>query len=330
MGRESSKQTILEIRDLEVQFATEDGAVRAVDGVSLSIGEAETLALVGESGCGKSVTALSIARLVPEPPSRVTGGSIMPEGVNTLAMNSRELRSLRGAKVAYVFQEPGSALNPVFRVGDQIGEAIRLHRDLRGGAVAAEVLRLLKLVGIPAPEARMREYPHQLSGGMQQRVMIAMALASRPRLLVADEPTTALDVTIQAQILSLLLDLKERLGMAMLLITHNLGVVAQVADRVAVMYAGRIVEEAPVEALLRLPRHPYTRGLLDSIPKLGLGAERLSTIGGSVPHPGEMPPGCKFAPRCSIARAECHLAEPALEEIEPGRKVRCPFWKSVS
>ena len=176
----------------------------------------------------------------------------------------------------------------------------------------------------------MREYPHQLSGGMQQRVMIAMALASRPRLLVADEPTTALDVTIQAQILSLLLDLKERLGMAMLLITHNLGVVAQVADRVAVMYAGRIVEEAPVEALLRLPRHPYTRGLLDSIPKLGLGAERLSTIGGSVPHPGEMPPGCKFAPRCSIARAECHLAEPALEEIEPGRKVRCPFWKSVS
>ncbi|HCF93664.1 MAG: ABC transporter ATP-binding protein [Verrucomicrobiota bacterium] len=330
MGRESSKQTILEIRDLEVQFATEDGAVRAVDGVSLSIGEAETLALVGESGCGKSVTALSIARLVPEPPSRVTGGSIMLEGVNTLAMNSRELRSLRGAKVAYVFQEPGSALNPVFRVGDQIGEAIRLHRDLRGGAVAAEVLRLLKLVGIPAPEARMREYPHQLSGGMQQRVMIAMALASRPRLLVADEPTTALDVTIQAQILSLLLDLKERLGMAMLLITHNLGVVAQVADRVAVMYAGRIVEEAPVEALLRLPRHPYTRGLLDSIPKLGLGAERLSTIGGSVPHPGEMPPGCKFAPRCSIARAECHLAEPALEEIEPGRKVRCPFWKSVS
>lgn len=330
MGRESSKQTILEIRDLEVQFATEDGAVRAVDGVSLSIGEAETLALVGESGCGKSVTALSIARLVPEPPSRVTGGSIMLEGVNTLAMNSRELRSLRGAKVAYVFQEPGSALNPVFRVGDQIGEAIRLHRDLRGGAVAAEVLRLLKLVGIPAPEARMREYPHQLSGGMQQRVMIAMALASRPRLLVADEPTTALDVTIQAQILSLLLDLKERLGMAMLLITHNLGVVAQVADRVAVMYAGRIVEEAPVEALLRLPRHPYTRGLLDSIPKLGLGAERLSTIGGSVPHPGEMLPGCKFAPRCSIARAECHLAEPALEEIEPGRKVRCPFWKSVS
>lgn len=330
MGRESSKQTILEIRDLEVQFATEDGAVRAVDGVSLSIGEAETLALVGESGCGKSVTALSIARLVPEPPSRVTGGSIMLEGVNTLAMNSRELRSLRGAKVAYVFQEPGSALNPVFRVGDQIGEAIRLHRDLRGGAVAAEVLRLLKLVGIPAPEARMREYPHQLSGGMQQRVMIAMALASRPRLLVADEPTTALDVTIQAQILSLLLDLKERLGMAMLLITHNLGVVAQVADRVAVMYAGRIVEEAPVEALLRLPRHPYTRGLLDSIPKLGLGAERLSTIGGSVPHPGEMPPGCKFAPRCSIVRAECHLAEPALEEIEPGRKVRCPFWKSVS
>lgn len=330
MGRESSKQTILEIRDLEVQFATEDGTVRAVDGVSLSIGEAETLALVGESGCGKSVTALSIARLVPEPPSRVTGGSIMLEGVNTLAMNSRELRSLRGAKVAYVFQEPGSALNPVFRVGDQIGEAIRLHRDLRGGAVAAEVLRLLKLVGIPAPEARMREYPHQLSGGMQQRVMIAMALASRPRLLVADEPTTALDVTIQAQILSLLLDLKERLGMAMLLITHNLGVVAQVADRVAVMYAGRIVEEAPVEALLRLPRHPYTRGLLDSIPKLGLGAERLSTIGGSVPHPGEMPPGCKFAPRCSIARAECHLAEPALEEIEPGRKVRCPFWKSVS
>jgi oligopeptide/dipeptide ABC transporter ATP-binding protein len=321
---------VLEIRDLQVQFDTDEGAVQAVDGVSLTIGEAETLALVGESGCGKSVTALSIARLVPEPPSRVAGGSILLEGANTLEMNARELRALRGAKVAYIFQEPGSALNPVFRIGDQIAEAIRLHRDIRGADVSTEVLRLLRLVGIPAPEARMREYPHQLSGGMQQRIMIAMALASHPRLLVADEPTTALDVTIQAQILSLLHDLKQRLGMAMLLITHNLGVVAQVADRVAVMYAGRIVEEAPVVDLLQSPAHPYTRGLLDSIPKLGHEAERLATIGGSVPAPGQMPQGCKFAPRCSIARESCFDAEPRLEEIEPGRKVRCPYWKSVT
>jgi len=330
MIRPDGHAPLLAVEDLRVVFDTEEGVIPAVDGVSFSIDHGETLALVGESGCGKSVTALSIARLVPEPPGRVAGGRILLAGQNILDLTPRQLQAIRGAKVAYVFQEPAAALNPVFRIGVQIGEAVQLHRRLRGGAVREEVLRLLQLVGIPAPAERIDDYPHQLSGGMQQRVVIAMALASQPSLLVADEPTTALDVTIQAQILELLQELQRRLGMAVLLISHNLGVVSDVADRLAVMYAGRIVEEGPVARILDAPAHPYTRGLLDSIPRLGQEADRLPAIGGTVPDPLALPAGCKFEPRCPIARADCRAAEPGLESIGDERRVRCPYWKSVS
>jgi len=242
-----------------------------------------------------------------------------------LKMSNAELRSIRGGVVSYVFQEPGASLNPVFRVGNQIKESLKLHRPEK--ATREEVLRLLKLVGIPAPESRINNYPFEMSGGMQQRVMIAMALASEPKLLVADEPTTALDVTIQAQILELLSELKQRLGMAILLITHNLGIVGDMADRVAVMYAGQIVELSPARELLRRPLHPYTRALMNSVPKLRGDADRLSAIPGNVPRIGNFPPGCRFAPRCPIAKPECSKKIPELLEVEPGRFVRCPFWK---
>lgn len=316
---------LLEIKNLQLEFGSKEMPLRAVDGVSLTIDAGETVCLVGESGCGKSVTALSLTRLVPSPPARYTGGEILLHGRDVLRMNATELRQIRGGVVSYVFQEPSASLNPVFRVGSQIKEALQLHRPAQ--ATDQEVIRLLKLVGIPAPESRLRDYPHQLSGGMQQRVMIAMALASEPKLLVADEPTTALDVTIQAQILELLLDLKKRLGMAMLLITHNLGIVGDLADRLAVMYAGQIVELAPAAELLRRPFHPYTRALLNSVPKLGHGMERLPTIGGHVPVPGAWPKGCRFFPRCPSAphHPECATGAPELLEIEPGRRVRCLY-----
>jgi oligopeptide/dipeptide ABC transporter ATP-binding protein len=316
---------LLEIQDLQLDFRSGDTRLRAVDGVSLSLDAGEVLGLVGESGCGKSVTALSIARLVPSPPAQYAGGRILLEGQDVLQMSARQLREVRGGVVGYVFQEPGASLNPVLRVGEQIKEALRLHRP--EAATDAEVIRLLKQVGIPAPEARLRDYPFQMSGGMQQRVMIAMALASRPKLLVADEPTTALDVTIQAQILELLRELKERLGMAILLITHNLGIVGEMADRVAVMYAGQIVELAPARELLRRPLHPYTRALMASVPRLHGEVQRLAAIPGNVPRPGHFPPGCRFAPRCAIARAECSAKNPELIEVEPQRWVRCPFWR---
>ena len=326
-------------------------ALRAVDGVSLTIGAGETVCLVGESGCGKSVTALSIARLVATPPANYLGGEILLNGQDTLKMSARELQKIRGGVVSYVFQDPGASLNPVFRIGNQIKESLKLHRPLtrpsatlspaggeeRGEGARVlknvitdydtEVIRLLKLVGIPAPESRIKNYPFEMSGGMQQRVMIAMALASEPKLLVADEPTTALDVTIQAQILDLLRDLKQRLGMAILLITHNLGIVGDMADRVAVMYAGQIVELSPAKELLRRPLHPYTKALINSVPKLAGGASRLSAIPGNVPRIGNFPPGCRFAPRCPIAKPECSEKIPELIEVEPGRFVRCPFWK---
>ena len=314
---------LLELRDLQVDFRVDDAWARAVDGVSLTIAAGETLCLVGESGCGKSVTALSIARLLPTPPARYAGGQVLVEGRDALAMSDKELRSVRGGTVSYVFQEPGASLNPVMRIRDQIKESLRLHRPEH--ADDAEVVRLLKLVGIPAPESRMREHPHRLSGGMQQRVMIAMALATQPKLLVADEPTTALDVTIQAQILELLLDLRRRTGMAILLITHNLGIVGDLADRVAVMYAGQIVELAPAKELLRRPLHPYTRALMRSVPELGHPVPRLTTIPGIVPGPGRWPAGCRFAPRCPIAKPECSVKMPGLSEPEPGRQLRCPF-----
>jgi len=316
--------SLLEIKDLKLDFGRGAEAARAVDGVSITIEAGETVCLVGESGCGKSVTAQSIARLVPVPPANYVGGEIWLNGRDVLKMPISELREIRGGVVSYVFQEPGAALNPVFRVGNQIKESLKLHKPEK--ANDAEVIRLLKLVGIPAPESRIRNYPFEMSGGMQQRVMIAMALASEPKLLVADEPTTALDVTIQAQILDLLRDLKNRLGMAILLITHNLGIVGDMADRVAVMYAGQIVELAAAGDLLRRPLHPYTKALMNSVPKLSGNMDRLVTIPGNVPRIGNFPPGCRFAPRCPVARPSCSDAVPELVEVEPKRWVRCPYW----
>ena len=320
----ATKTPLLEIKSLQLDFVTDGQALRAVDDVSFAIDAGETLCLVGESGCGKSVTALSIARLVATPPALYTGGQILLNGQDVLRMSKARLREIRGGVVSYVFQEPATSLNPVFRVGNQIKESLRLHRP--EAATDDEVIRLLKLVGIPAPESRRRDYPHQLSGGMQQRVMIAMALASRPKLLVADEPTTALDVTIQAQILELLRDLKRQLGMSMLLITHNLGIVGDIADRVAVMYAGQIVELAPATKLLARPLHPYTQALMNSVPKLGGNASRLTVIPGQVPNLGALPSGCRFHPRCPKARPDCARTLPGLVEVEPARWVRCPYW----
>lgn len=317
---------LLDVQDLRVHFAVRRGKIRAVDGVSLRIGEGETVALVGESGCGKSVTGLSLAKLVPSPPGEYVGGRILYRAQDVLTMSESELRALRGREIAYVFQEPSESLNPVFTIGYQIEEAIRLHRrdlDPRAGT-----LHWLKRVGLPDPEHQYRAYPHQLSGGMQQRAMIAMALACHPRLLVADEPTTALDVTIQAQIMDLLAGLQQELGMAVLLITHNLGLVAEVARRLYVMYAGRIVESGPTEWILKQPAHPYTRGLLAAVPTLA-GARELKGIEGSVPNPLERPAGCAFHPRCPLAREMCRQREPALESAGADRDVRCWFWKET-
>ncbi len=319
-----SKPPLLEIKYLELDFAAGSQAVRAVDGLSLAISAGETVCLVGESGCGKSVTALSIARLIPSPPARYSGGEILINGEDVLRMPKSQLRQIRGGVVSYVFQEPGASLNPVFPIGKQIKESLKLHRP--DAATDDEVVRLLMLVGISAPASRLRDYPHQLSGGMQQRVMIAMALAAQPKLLIADEPTTALDVTIQAQIIDLLRDLKQKLGTSMLLITHNLGIVGDMADQVAVMYAGQIVESGPARALLTRPLHPYTQALIHSVPKLGAGTQRLSAIPGNVPDIGSFPAGCRFHPRCPKARPDCREKAPELVEVEPNRRVRCPYW----
>ncbi|HVY69888.1 MAG TPA: ABC transporter ATP-binding protein [Verrucomicrobiae bacterium] len=315
--------SLLEIKDLRLEFGSGAAALRALDGMSLSLAAGESLCLVGESGSGKSLTALSIAQLVPCPPARFVGGEILLEGKDTLRMSKNDLRAIRGKVASYVFQDPGNSLNPVFRVGTQIRETLQLHRP--EACTEAEVIRLLKLVGIPAPESRLSAYPHQLSGGMQQRVAIAIAIAAQPRLLIADEPTTALDVTIQAQIIDLLRSLKDELGMAILLITHNLGIVGDIADRVAVMYAGQIVESGPTREVLINPQHPYTRSLLNSVPKLGADVARLTAIPGTVPQLGAWPGGCRFHPRCPIAQASCRTDSPALREINPGHQARCPF-----
>jgi len=316
--------SLLEIKNLTLEFASGTRTVRVLDGVSLSIERGETLCLVGESGCGKTLTALSIARLVPSPPATYTG-QILLNGQDVLKLSKAHLRRIRGGVVSYVFQEPGASLNPVLKVRTQIVESLKLHRP--ENATESEVVRLLKLVGIPAPEHRLNDYPFQLSGGMQQRVMLAIALASEPELLVADEPTTALDVTIQAQILDLLCALKRQLGMAILFITHNLGIVGEIADRAAVMYAGQIVELGPAAELLRQPLHPYTKALKASAPRLGVASARLTPIPGTVPSMDNLPPGCRFAPRCAMARPECSTAVPELIEVTPDRHVRCPFWK---
>ena len=317
---------MLEIKNLQLEFGAGEQAVRAVDGVSLSIGAGETLCLVGESGSGKSVTALSIARLLPSPPAHYPGGEILLKGRDVLRASKGGVAPAAGRGGQLYFSGAGRVAQPGVSRGRQIKESLKLHRPQ--AATDGEVVRLLKLVGIPAAESRLRNYPHEMSGGMQQRVMIALALASEPKLLVADEPTTALDVTIQAQILDLLRELKERLGMSMLLITHNLGIVGQMADRVAVMYAGQIVEVARTAELLRRPLHPYTQALIKSVPKLGGGAERLTAIPGTVPNPGSMPPGCRFEPRCAKARPDCARNIPQLIEVEPGRWVRCPYWNA--
>jgi oligopeptide/dipeptide ABC transporter ATP-binding protein len=319
---------LLEIKNLKLDFLSGMASLRAVDGVSLAMEPGETICLVGESGCGKTVTALSVARLVPTPPAKYVGGEILLNGRDVLKMSPEELRAIRGGVVSYVFQEPSASLNPVIRIGKQIKESLKLHRPEK--ATDAEVIRLLKLVRIPAPESRLRNYPFEMSGGMQQRVMIAMALASEPKLLVADEPTTALDVTIQAQILDLLRDLKQCLGMSILLITHNLGIVGDIADRVAVMYAGQIVELSPARELLRRPLHPYTQALMNSVPKLSGGATRLTAIPGNVPRIGNFPPGCRFYPRCPSAKPECANTLPELIEVEPKRWVRCAYAKQNS
>jgi peptide/nickel transport system ATP-binding protein/oligopeptide transport system ATP-binding protein len=310
---------LLEIRNLRIDF----GAHRVVDEVSLSLDAGKTYCLVGESGCGKSVTALSIARLLATPPASHPQGQILLEGHDVLSMNPRELQRIRGGHVGYVFQEPGASLNPVMRIGTQIREALTRHRPQF--ANDAEVIRLLRQVGIPAPETRLKDYPHQLSGGMQQRVMIAMALAPQPKLLIADEPTTALDVTVQAQIIELLRDLQHQLGMSILLITHNLGLVGDIADRVGVMYAGQIVEEGQTRDVLQRPRHPYTRALLKSVPELGQAGRRLESIPGTVPRPGDWPVGCRFAPRCPMARSECSLRPVDWNPGSIDHAVRCPY-----
>jgi oligopeptide/dipeptide ABC transporter ATP-binding protein len=325
---ESRIQNLLEVSDLRVFFQTEDGVARAVDGVSFRMGEGETLGLVGESGCGKSVTAYSILQLLPVPPARYAGGEIRFRGDNLLAFDDRRMRRVRGNLISMIFQEPMTSLNPIMSVGRQITEAILEHREVSGREARTEAVEMLRRAGIPAPEARFDEYPHQLSGGMKQRAVIAMALACRPDLLIADEPTTALDVTIQAQILDLLGELQEELNMAVLLITHDLGVVAETCDRVAVMYAGKVVEQAPVAELFERPKHPYTHGLFRSLPTLAEKKSRLAVIPGAVPSPLAFPSGCRFRTRCSMAQEICK-EEPPLREMEPGHFAACHFAEQV-
>ncbi|GIX08513.1 ABC transporter ATP-binding protein [Elioraea sp.] len=317
---------LLEIRGLKTHFATDDGWVRAVDGVDLTLDRGETLGVVGESGCGKTVTAMTVMKLVAMPPGRIVAGQILWQGRDLVPLGADEMRAIRAREIGIVFQEPMTSLNPVYTVGEQIAEVVRLHEGLSKRAALERAVEMLKLVHIPNPQRRVHDYPHQFSGGMRQRVMIAMALSCRPRLLIADEPTTALDVTIQAQILDLIAEMKARLGMAVMLITHAMGVVAEVAQRVVVMYAGKVVEEAPVGELFARPRHPYTQGLIRSIPRIDTAAvrkQRLEAIPGVVPSLLHPPPGCRFAARCRFAMARCVEAEPPLREVAPGHKVAC-------
>jgi peptide/nickel transport system ATP-binding protein len=319
---------LLSVENLQTHFRTPDGINRAVDGVSFEIEAGQTLAVVGESGCGKSVTAMSILRLLPEPPAKIAG-SIVFEGRNLLELSEKEMRDIRGNEISMIFQEPMTSLNPVLTIGRQIGETLCLHQGLGRHAAEARAVEMLNLVGISEPKRRLTQYPHDLSGGMRQRIMIAIALACSPKLLIADEPTTALDVTIQAQILTLMQDLKRRMGAAIMLITHDLGVVAEAAERVVVMYAGRKVEEAPVEALFRFPRHPYTRGLLGAVPKLGSSLSgagtRLAEIPGLVPSLKRRIQGCVFASRCDMATEICRVVAPALEEKASGHAAACHY-----
>jgi peptide/nickel transport system ATP-binding protein len=319
-------ENLLEVRGLKTHFATDRGLFRAVDGVSFGVPRSRTVGLVGESGCGKSVTSLSVMGLVPSPPGKVEADTIMFGGTNVLALPPDERRKLRGGKMSMIFQEPMTSLNPVHTVGQQIVEAIIAHSTMSPRAAKARAIEMLELVKIPSPARRIDDYPHNMSGGMRQRVMIAMALSCEPALLIADEPTTALDVTIQAQILDLLSDLQQRLGMAILIITHDLGVIAEMADQVLVMYAGQIVESAEVADIFADPQHPYTIGLLGSIPRLDVERERLATIEGTVPGANNQPKGCRFAPRCPFADGRCRETPPPLRDISPIHRVAC--WKA--
>jgi oligopeptide/dipeptide ABC transporter ATP-binding protein len=317
---------LLEVRGLQTHFASERGVVRAVDGVDLRLERGRTLGIVGESGCGKSVTALSIMGLVPQPPGRIAAGEVRFEGEDLLKVPVQRLRDLRGHQLSMIFQEPMTSLNPAFQVGDQIAEVILRHKNVNAGEAKHQAVDMLRKVRIPSPETRAREYPHQLSGGMRQRVMIAMALACNPKLLIADEPTTALDVTIQAQILELMRALREELGTAIILITHDLGVIAELADDVIVMYAGKVAERCAVPRLFAEPQHPYTIGLLGSIPRLDLEQEHLSAIEGFVPDAAAMPEGCRFHPRCPFSIERCRKESPELKEVIPGHFVAC--WRA--
>jgi len=315
---------LLSVRDLRTWFFTDQGVAKAVDGISFDIREGETLGIVGESGCGKTVTSLSLLGLLPQPPARIMeGSSVRLRGEELIGVGERRMRALRGNEISMIFQEPMSSLNPVYTVGDQIAEALRLHRGMDRKEARAEVVRLLAEVGISEPKRRIDEYPHQLSGGMRQRVMIAMALSCEPKLLIADEPTTALDVTIQAQILELLAELRKKHGMAVLLITHDLGVVAEVCDRVVVMYAGQVVETGSVYEIFAEPAHPYTRGLLDSLPSVEEPGRRLDSIPGTVPNPVDWPTGCRFRARCSLAAEGCERPQELIQLAGAGRAARC-------
>ena len=328
-ARPEAAAPLLDIRGLKTYFATDDGVVRAVDGVDVSVGRGETVCVVGESGCGKTVTAHSVLKLIAMPPGKIVEGQILWQGRDLVPLTKAQMSAVRAKEIAIVFQEPMTSLNPVYRVGEQIAESVRLHEKLGKREALDKAVEMLKLVHIPNPQKRVDDYPHQFSGGMRQRVMIAMALACNPKLLIADEPTTALDVTIQAQILELLGEMKSRFGMAIMLITHAMGVVAETAQRVVVMYAGKVVEEAGVDQLFEKPLHPYTQGLIRSIPRIDTAATekpRLEAIAGVVPSLLAPPPGCRFAPRCRFARNECREAVPPLREIEPGHKVACVLY----
>jgi len=313
------QELLLDIRGLRTQFFTDDGLARAVDGVSYSLEKGETVGVVGESGCGKSVTALSVLRLIPDPPGKIVDGEIVFEGTNLLELSAADMRRIRGNDISMIFQEPMTSLNPVFTIGNQITEAVRLHQGLNKRDALDKAVEALKLVGIPVPERRVHEYPHQLSGGMRQRAMIAMALSCNPKVLIADEPTTALDVTIEAQILDLMRTLQDELGTAIIMITHDLGVIAEMARKVVVMYAGKVVEQAPVERIFASPNHPYTQGLLQSLPRVDKDAsgakQRLQEIPGIVPSLLNLPTGCKFASRCPSVMPQCKEQEPPLEQV---------------
>ena len=319
-------EPLLEIRGLKTHFSTDDGMVQAVDGVDITIGRGETVGVVGESGCGKTVTALSVLKLIAMPPGRIVAGQVLYQGRDLVPLGSDEMDRIRAKDIAMVFQEPMTSLNPVYTIGEQIAEVLRRHEGLSRRDATAKTVEMLRLVQIPNPDRRQHDYPHQFSGGMRQRVMIAMALSCSPKLLIADEPTTALDVTIQAQILELLADMKSRFGMAIMLITHAMGVVAETCQRVVVMYAGKVIEEAPVDELFANPRHPYTQGLIRSIPRIDTAVTqkaRLEAIPGVVPSLLNPPPGCRFAPRCRYAMAKCRETVPPLREVGGGHKVAC-------